>query len=137
VGWGIGAVSPGGIDRHNIRIASFRAMKLAIRRLDPAPDHVIVDGFAIPGLRLPQTGLIRGDRKCRSVAAASVLAKVARDRRMNRDHATWPQYDFRRNRGYGTPRHLAALERFGPCPLHRRTFAPVRRVLEGNLELPL
>lgn len=134
--WGIGAVSPIGIDRRNIRNASFRAMRLALSRLTPPADHVIVDGFRIPGMRLPQIALIKGDRRCRSVAAASVLAKVARDQRMKRYHAAWPQYGFSSNRGYGTPRHLEALERFGPCPLHRRTFAPVRRILEGNLTLP-
>ena len=111
-------------------------MRAAIARLQPRPAHVIVDGFRIPGLRLPQTALIGGDRRCRSVAAASVLAKVARDLRMDRYHALYPVYGFDRNRGYPTPDHLRALEQFGPTPLHRRSFAPVRRVLEGTLPLP-
>ena len=135
--WGIAAVAPAAIDRWNIRRASFRAMRAAIARLQPSPAHVIVDGFRIPGLRLPQTALIGGDRRCRSVAAASVLAKVARDRRMDRYHALYPAYGFDRNRGYPTPDHLRALEQFGPTPLHRRSFAPVRRLLEGTLPLPL
>jgi ribonuclease HII len=137
--WGVGAVSPGGIDRHNIRQASLRAMRLAIASLamrhgGVLPDHVIVDGFRIPGLRIPQTPLIKGDRKCRSVAAASVLAKVVRDRRMDRYHAIYPAYGFDHNRGYGTARHLEALDRFGPCPLHRKSFLPVQ--LAGQLNLP-
>lgn len=135
--WGIAAVAPAGIDRWNIRRASFRAMRRAIDRLAARPDHVIVDGFRIPSLGLPQSSLIRGDRLCRSVAAASVLAKVARDRRMDRYHAQYPVYRFNENRGYPTPDHLRLLDENGPCPLHRRSFAPVRRVLEGPIRLPL
>jgi len=97
---------------------------------------VLVDGFRIPGLRLEQTALVRGDRRCRSIAAASVLAKVARDRRMDRYHLAYPDYGFDRNRGYPTPDHLEALDRAGVTPIHRRTFAPVRRVIEGPARLP-
>jgi ribonuclease HII len=135
-GWGIGAVAPAGIDRWNIRRASFRAMRRAVERLPIKPDHLIVDGFRIPKFNLPQTALIKGDRLCRTVAAASVLAKVARDRRMDRYHLQYPQYGFDSNRGYPTPDHLRALERYGPSPLHRRTFAPVRVLIEGPLPLP-
>jgi ribonuclease HII len=135
--WGIGAVAPAGIDRWNIRRASFRAMRSAIRRLSVAPAHVLVDGFRIPGLSIPQTGLIKGDRRVRSIAAASILAKVARDRRMDRYHRIYPAYGFDRNRGYPTAAHLVALEEHGPSPLHRRTFGPVRRILEGPLRLTL
>ncbi len=137
--WGVGAVSAGGIDRHNIRQASFRAMRIAIVRLAMRhagilPDHVIVDGFRIPGLKIAQTPLVKGDRKCRSVAAASVLAKVVRDRRMDRYHAVYPAYRFDRNRGYATAQHLEALDRIGPCALHRKSFLPVQ--LAGQLNLP-
>jgi ribonuclease HII len=111
-------------------------MRLAIARLGLPPDHVLVDGFRIPGFRIEQTALIRGDRRCRSIAAASVIAKVARDRRMDRYHVAYPEYGFDRNRGYPTPDHLEALERAGICPLHRRSFAPVRRVIEGPARLP-
>ena len=135
--WGIGAVAPAGIDRVNIRVASFRAMRRAIEKLAVRPSHVIVDGFAIPGLPIPQTGLVKADRLCRTVAAASVLAKVARDRRMDRYHRLYPAFRFDRNRGYPTPDHLGALEAIGPTPIHRRTFAPVRRVVEGPERLPL
>jgi ribonuclease HII len=135
-GWGIAAVAPVGIDRWNIRRASFRAMRRAIEKLPVPPDHVIVDGFRIPRLDLEQTPLIKGDRLCRSVAAASVLAKVARDLRMDRYHQRYPAYGFDRNRGYPTPDHLRVLEDLGPCPLHRRSFAPVRRLLEGPIRIP-
>jgi ribonuclease HII len=134
--FGLGAVAPVGIDRWNIRRASFRAMRIAIARLGAAPDHVLVDGFRIPGLRLGQTAIIGGDRRCRSIAAASVLAKVARDRRMDRYHQLHPAFGFDRNRGYPTPDHIEALERLGVTPIHRRSFAPVRRVLEGPARLP-
>ncbi|MDM7916754.1 MAG: ribonuclease HII [Candidatus Eisenbacteria bacterium] len=136
VSYGIGAVAPCGIDRWNIRRASFRAMRIALSRLDPLPEHALVDGFRIPRLGLAQTHLVRGDRRCRCIAAASVIAKVARDRRMDRYHLLYPQYLFHRNRGYATPAHLEALGRFGPSPLHRRSFEPVRRRIEGDLELP-
>jgi ribonuclease HII len=111
-------------------------MRLAIARLSPPPDHVLVDGFRIPGFRIAQTPLIGGDRRCRSIAAASVIAKVARDRRMDRYHLSFPQYGFDKNRGYPTPEHLEALGRNGVCVLHRRTFAPVRRILEAPARLP-
>lgn len=133
--WGLGAVAPCGIDRWNIRRASFRAMQLALGRLAVPAQHVLVDGFRIPRLGLPQTALVGGDRRCRCVAAASVIAKVARDRRMRRYHALYPAYRFDRNRGYGTPYHLKMLEKHGACPLHRRSFAPVRRITEGPLRL--
>lgn len=136
-GWGIGAVAPAGIDRWNIRRASFRAMRRAVERLPVRPDHLIVDGFRIPGIKIPQTALIKGDRRCRTVAAASVLAKVARDRRMDRYHLLFPEHGFDSHRGYPTPEHLRALDRFGPTPIHRRTFAPVRERLIGLLSLPL
>lgn len=129
--WGIGAVAPAGIDRWNIRRASFRAMRLALARLDPPPEHVLVDGFRIPGLKGAQTGVVHGDRLCRSIAAASILAKVARDRRMARYHLLYPRFGFDRNQGYPTRQHLEALRRDGPCPIHRRTYAPVRLSIEG------
>jgi ribonuclease HII len=112
-------------------------MSIALGRLRPRPVHALVDGFAIPRLEIPQTALIQGDRRCRSVAAASVLAKVARDRRMERYHHLYPAYRFDRNRGYPTPDHLLALEEEGICPIHRRSFAPVRRILEGPVRLAL
>ena len=137
IAWGLGAVSPRGIERHDIRRASFRAMRLAIGRLSPAPDWVIADGFRIPGLRIRQSALIGGDRRCRSIAAASVLAKVARDRRMDRYHEAYPAFGFDRHRGYPTQDHLNALARHGITEIHRRTFGPVRRLVESPSRLPL
>jgi ribonuclease HII len=135
--WRVASVSATAIDSTDIRQASFLAMRRAIAGLDLRPDHVIVDGFSIPGLDLPQTGLVKADRRCRTVAAASILAKVARDRLMDRYHRLYPEYGFDRNRGYPTPHHLDALVRLGPAPVHRRTFLPVQQVLSGQMLLPL
>ncbi len=115
------------IDELNIRQASLEAMRRAIARLPLAPDLVLVDGNdPVPGLACRQRSVISGDARLLSVAAASVVAKVVRDRIMERLDPVWPDYGFARHKGYGTPEHLAALDRFGPCPLHRFSFAPVR-----------
>ncbi|HMO66656.1 MAG TPA: ribonuclease HII, partial [Verrucomicrobiota bacterium] len=90
------------------------------------PAHVLVDGLPVAALRAPQTALVKGDTRSVSIAAASVLAKVTRDRLMIEADARWPAYGFAVHKGYPTPAHLAALARHGPCPLHRRSFAPVR-----------
>jgi len=120
-------VGPRAIDTLNIRQASLEAMRRAVARLPLAPDLVLVDGDdRVPGLDLPQRSVISGDARLLSVAAASVVAKVVRDRIMERLDAVWPDYGFARHKGYGTPEHLAALARYGPCPLHRFSFAPVR-----------
>jgi len=120
-------VGPRTIDVLNIRRASLEAMRRAIVRLPLAPDLVLVDGNdRVPGLACRQEAVISGDRHLLSVAAASVVAKVVRDRIMERLDGVWPDYGFARHKGYGTPEHLAALERYGPCPLHRFSFAPVR-----------
>jgi ribonuclease HII len=86
-----------------------------------------VDGRPVPSLRVPQTALVKGDSRSYSIAAASVLAKVTRDRVLVEAHRRWPEYGFDVHKGYPTPAHLAALERWGPCPIHRRSFAPLRR----------
>jgi ribonuclease HII len=126
--WSVGVVNHRRIDRVNIRNASFESMKLAIWRLAVRPDYALVDGFRIPGLALPHEGIIGGDGKSLSIAAASIIAKVTRDRMMEKFHARYPGYGFDHNKGYGTPGHLAALERLGPSPIHRRTFAPVKQL---------
>jgi ribonuclease HII len=121
------------IDRANILRASLEAMRRAVRRLSIAPDLVLVDGdYPVPGLECQQHALVDGDARMLSIAAASVVAKVVRDRIMERLDRVWPQYGFARHKGYGTPEHLAALACHGPCPLHRYSFAPV-----VELELPL
>jgi ribonuclease HII len=121
------------IDRANIRRASLRAMQWSVGKLKVTPDLVLVDGAdPIPGLGLKQEAVIDGDARLLSIAAASVLAKVVRDRIMERLDRVWPDYGFARHKGYATPEHLDALARLGPCPIHRYSFSPV-----CELELPL
>lgn len=120
-------VGPRAIDELNIRRASLEAMRRAVARLRVVPDLVLVDGLDIvPGLVCPQHAVVSGDALLLSVAAASVVAKVVRDRIMSRLDRVWPEYGFARHKGYGTPEHLQVLGRLGPCPLHRYSFAPVR-----------
>ena len=115
------------IDRDNIRRATLVSMRRAVERLAVAPGLVLVDGNdRIPGLAYAQQAVVDGDATCLSIAAASIVAKVVRDRIMERLDRVWPQYGFVRHKGYGTPEHLAALGQFGPCPLHRFSFSPVR-----------
>jgi ribonuclease HII len=126
-------VGPRAIDFANIRNASLEAMRRAVHRLRIPPEVVLVDGRdRVPGVRCPQHAVIDGDARLLSVAAASILAKVVRDRIMDRLDRVWPLYGFARHKGYGTPEHLDALRRLGPCPLHRYSFTPVCTV-----ELPL
>lgn len=121
------------IDFANIRRATLRAMARSVEKLTQTPDLVLVDGAdRIPGLRLRQEAVVDGDARMLSIAAASVLAKVVRDRIMERLDRVWPGYGFARHKGYGTPEHLEALARLGPCPIHRYSFSPV-----CELELPL
>jgi ribonuclease HII len=102
-------------------------MQRAVAGLDVQPDHVLVDARTIPDLAAPQTALIHGDAQDASIAAASIVAKVHRDAWMRRLDERYPGYGFRRHVGYGTREHLAALDRLGPCPAHRQSFAPVSR----------
>jgi ribonuclease HII len=114
------------IDRINILQATHRAMNSALEQLRPAPQHVLVDGRPVKSMRLPNTPLVKGDARSYSIAAASVLAKVTRDRRMREFDQLYPSYGFAEHKGYGTSQHLAAIQRHGPCPIHRRSFAPLR-----------
>lgn len=122
--WTIAAVEPDEIDRINIHRASLEAMRRAVTTLAPLPDFVLVDGFRIPGLFLPQRSIVHGDRRCSAIAAASIVAKVTRDRRMTALHEQDPRYGFDRHKGYATSVHLAAVARFGYSPAHRRSFRP-------------
>jgi ribonuclease HII len=124
LGVGLGLVEPEEIDRVNIYQAGLKAMRLAVRALPFEPDHVVVDARHIPGLEMPQTRYGHGDAFVYSIAAASIVAKVHRDDLMRRLDAQYPQYGFGRHVGYATRQHLEALRRFGPSPLHRRSFAP-------------
>ncbi|HTD65514.1 MAG TPA: ribonuclease HII [Candidatus Limnocylindria bacterium] len=114
------------IDEINILQASFRAMNDALAQLNPASLHVLVDGNQRSSVHWEQTPIIDGDAKSYSIAAASVLAKVTRDRMMIEFDRQWPMYAFAEHKGYGTEKHLTALAHHGPCPLHRRSFAPIR-----------
>jgi ribonuclease HII len=122
--WSVASVSAADIDDMNIHRASLEAMRRAVLGLCPWPDLVLVDAFRIPGLVMAQRGIVGGDRRCTAVAAASIVAKVTRDREMVAHHAEDPRYGYDRHKGYGTADHLAALSRFGYSPLHRRSFRP-------------
>lgn len=122
--WALGIVEPAEIDRLNIYQAGLKAMRLAVEGLAIAAEHVLVDGRHIPSLPVPQTRYAKGDTFVYSIAAASILAKVHRDRLMHEWDARYPEYGFCRHVGYATREHLAALRTYGPSPLHRRSFAP-------------
>lgn len=132
IAWAVAAVDAATIDCINIYQASRTAMKTAVERLDPRPDFVLIDACPLD-VPIPQRPIIKGDARCHSIAAASIVAKTERDRWMEAAAARYPEYGFDRNKGYATPDHLAALDRWGPCPLHRRSFAPVRERLQGSL----
>jgi len=122
----LGQVDAAMIDRLNILRATHRAMTEALAGLGPLPEHILVDGLPVPSLAGRQTAIVKGDARSYSIAAASVLAKVTRDRLMVEYDRRYPGYGFARHKGYGTREHLAALAQHGPCPIHRRSFAPLR-----------
>ncbi len=128
--WAVGVSSVEVIDRDNILRATEQAMVAAFNALPCRPDHALIDGWPVRGFPVAQTAIVGGDEKSFSIAAASVIAKVTRDRLMIQLHEQFPQYNFARHKGYGTPEHLAALEQHGPSPVHRQSFAPVRHALE-------
>ena len=119
---GIGAVSPERIDEINILQATYEAMRIAISRLSVRPDLLLNDAVTIPQVDIPQVPIIKGDAKSVSIAAASIIAKVTRDRMMVQYEDLYPGYEFASNKGYGSARHIAALKEIGPCPIHRRSF---------------
>jgi ribonuclease HII len=114
------------IDEINILQATHRAMNDALAQLNPPPQHALVDGRPVRTMRVPQTAIVTGDARSYSIAAASVLAKVTRDRLMLEFDAQFPEYGFAEHKGYGTAKHLAAIAQFGACPIHRKTFAPLK-----------
>ena len=125
VGVGIGSASEQEIDRLNILEATRLAMHRAIAALVPPPDCLLIDAVTLPGCAVPARAIIKGDALCLSVAAASIIAKVTRDRIMAEYHRVYPQYNFLSHKGYGTEEHLQHLAVFGPCPIHRKSFAPI------------
>lgn len=125
VRWAVSVQDAGEIDRTNILRATHRAMREALAGLAHGLDHALIDGLPVPDFPCPHTAIVQGDGISFSIAAASVIAKVTRDRLMAQAHDLYPVYGFDRHKGYGTREHLAALRQYGPCPLHRMTFAPV------------
>ena len=129
VAWAVAFVEPEEIDRLNIYWAGIAAMRRALEGLGAAPQHLLIDGRKLREVTIPQESIVKGDEKSLSIAAASILAKTARDARMRELDAQYPGYGFARHKGYPVKAHVAALERLGPCAVHRRSFAPVRVAL--------
>ena len=121
------------IDRLNIRAASLKAMELAVAALPIAPNHSLIDGNAVPeALKGRATAIVKGDARSLSIAAASIVAKVIRDRQMLQAHALYPKYGFARHKGYPSAAHRELVANLGPCPLHRKSFAPVRAAIANG-----
>lgn len=131
IAWSVASLEAGEIDRLNIYHASLEAMKQAVAGLSPAADFVLVDGFPLRNTDLPQRAITKGDVKCRTIAAASILAKTARDARLCEWDTVYPQYGLAKHKGYPTPEHVEALARYGVTPEHRQTFGPVRRAADA------
>ena len=132
VAWSVVVVPSTEVDRCGLHVMNVRAMRQAVLRLDPCPSYVLTDGFPIAGMPAPALAVWKGDRVAACVAAASVIAKVTRDRIMRDLHDSWPEYDFARHKGYITPEHAAALTEHGPCPQHRHSYVNVRAALASQ-----
>ncbi len=126
LGIGVGVVPADHIDACNIVEATRMAMMAAVANLPVRPDHLLIDYLRLPACCIPQKSIVHGDSVCLSIAAASLVAKVFRDALMREQNRTFPGYGFASNKGYGTPEHIAALQRLGPSPIHRYSFVPVR-----------
>jgi ribonuclease HII len=129
IAWSVGLATPEEIDTLNIRVADALAMRRAVEGLSVAPHYVLSDAFPIPGLRVPVKNLIEGDARVKSIAAASILAKTARDHLMMRLDLQFPGYGFAQHKGYGTKAHQAALENLGVSRIHRKSYAPIKALL--------
>ncbi len=134
--WSVGRADASDIDRINILQATLLAMARAVAGLPTPPQHVLVDGLHCPRLPCSVEAVVGGDRRVASISAASILAKVTRDAEMVQLDRRYPQYGFKRHKGYPTVEHREALRQHGPCPFHRRSFAPVRSVIEANSVKP-
>ena len=126
--WSVVVIPAADVDRHGLHVMNIEGMRRAVARLDPAPAYVLTDGFPVRGLTVPTLAVPKGDATVACIAAASVLAKVTRDRLLVEMHGRWPEYEFATHKGYTTPVHSAALRRHGPCPEHRFSYVNVRRV---------
>lgn len=131
--WYVVQVEVADIDRLNILHATMWGMQQAVNGLNPSPAWALIDGNRAPDLDCEVRTIVQGDRLEPAISAASILAKVSRDRHMQKLHQLYPEYGFDQHKGYPTPQHLQLLERHGPCPEHRRSFAPVRRLLQGEM----
>jgi ribonuclease HII len=131
--WTVVSIEAAECDRLGMHVANVEALRRALFRLDQRPAYVLTDGFGVDGLGVPGLAIWKGDRVAACIAAASVIAKVTRDRIMERWHEAYPQYDFAIHKGYCTPEHQAALDEHGPCPQHRRRFENVRRSLRPDM----
>lgn len=129
ISYGIGEISHLEIDHINIYQATIKAMKMAVNKLPVVPDYLLVDGMSISHLNIPAEKIIEGDAKSQSIAAASIIAKETRDQLMREFDEMWPQYGFKDHKGYGTQRHREAIEKYGPCPIHRMTFKPLANLV--------
>jgi ribonuclease HII len=129
--WSVVVIPVGELDARGMHVTNVEALRRAVSALDPSPDYVLTDGFPVPGLTRPGLAVWKGDRVAACVAAASVLAKVTRDRMMLELHERWPEYDFAGHKGYITDVHSAALNRYGPCPEHRMRFVNVARARDA------
>jgi ribonuclease HII len=128
VAFSVVVIPAGEVDRHGLHVMNIEGMRRAVAQLDPGPAYVLTDGFPVRGLTVPALAVPKGDATVACIAAASVLAKVTRDRIMVEMHSRWPDYEFATHKGYVTPVHAAALMRHGPCPEHRFSYVNVRRV---------
>lgn len=134
VAWSLVRVSPAVVDRKGLHVSNLWALRRAISKLDPKPDYVLSDGFRLKWLRIPSLSVKKGDRIAASVAAASIVAKVARDRAMRRLARRFPGYGFETNVGYGTNEHRDAIRTLGPTPIHRRSFQGIRTGFYGAFD---
>ncbi|PJE59628.1 MAG: ribonuclease HII [Candidatus Portnoybacteria bacterium CG10_big_fil_rev_8_21_14_0_10_44_7] len=132
VSFAVAIVAPRQIDQLNILVASWLAMRRAVEKLKNQPEFLLIDGrYTLENYPCNQKALVRGDQSVASIAAASIVAKVLRDQMMEKYHRRWPQYGFDRHKGYGTRQHLLAIKKYGPCPIHRLSFAPFRHNLKS------
>lgn len=135
--WAIGVASAMEIDRINILKASFLAMYRALEQLKQKPDVILIDGHLVPSFGIPTVPLVKGDSRSASIAAASILAKVTRDRLMKEFDLQYPQYGFALHKGYATPEHLKAVQMYGPCAIHRKSFEPVKSLCSTEIQADL